>query len=284
MNNKSPRTRHKIMTRNKLTEVATQAFVNSDFRASTLDVAKKASVAHGTIFFHFRNRDELILAVVRRLVLDITDMLHSDYVESQGLREFLSKHFETFRANWRCIKSLLAGFSEFSEDVKQEVISLIAVTNYYTIESFNRWADRALVRTNAWQGALVYLSFFGDYMFEQKNISEKFMEQLLAFVCDVPSKTAQATIVQTTKKLCQSCGMILHAQDDFPKGDTTSEYCRYCTQEDGSLKAFDDVVNTMTSFFEKTQVLNTNAARKAALAVLAKNPAWRRYAASQAKK
>jgi AcrR family transcriptional regulator len=284
MTNKLPRERHKLMTRNKLTEVAEQAFVRSDFKASTLDVAKKASVAHGTIFFHFKNRDELILAVVRRLVLDITDKLHSAYVDSQSLNEFLSKHFETFRASWRPIKSLMAGFSEFNENVKQEVISLLAVANYYTIESFNRWADKALVRTNVWQGALVYLSFFGDYMFEQKNISEKFMEQLLAFVCDVPSRATEEVIDQTTKKkLCRSCGMILHAQDDFPKGNTKGEYCRYCTHEDGSLKSFDDVVNTMTSFFEKTQVLNTSAARRTALAVLAKNPAWRERVTSREK-
>jgi AcrR family transcriptional regulator len=271
-----------MITKKKLADVAEQAFVSSDFKASTLDIAKKASVAHGTIFFHFKNRDELILSVVRRLILQITDQLYSAYVESRSLEEFLSKHFEVFRANWRLIKSLLSGFSNFSETVKHEVISLLAVTNYYTIESFNRWADKGLVRTNAWQGTLVYLSFFGDYMFEQKNISEKFMEQLLAFMCHAPRTAVQeVTADEAKKKLCHSCGMILHAPDDFPKGNTKGEYCRYCTYEDGSLKSFHDVLDTMTSFFEKTQILNTTAARRAALAVLAKNPAWKEQPSTQ---
>ena len=270
------RKRHKMITKKKLAEVAEQAFVNSDFKASTLDIAKKASVAHGTVFFHFKNRDELILSVVQRLVLQITDQLYSAYVESRTLEEYLSKHFEVFRANWRLTKSLLSGFSDFNEDVKQEVISLLAVTNYYTIESFNRWADKGLVRTNAWQGTLVYLSFLGDYMFEKKNISEKFMEQLLTFVTG-EKRTDKAEVIEldTAKKLCRSCAMILHSQKDFPKGDTTSEYCRHCTDDGGNLRSFQEVLDTMTSFLERTQILNATAARRAAQAVLAKNPAWK---------
>jgi AcrR family transcriptional regulator len=269
-----------MITKKKLADVAEQAFVSSDFKASTLDIAKKAAVAHGTIFFHFKNRDELILSVVRRLVLQITDQLYSAYVESRSLEEYLSKHFEVFRANWRLIKSLLSGFSDFNDDVKHEVISLLAVTNYYTIESFNRWADKGLVRTNAWQGTLVYLSFFGDYMFEQKNISEKFTEQLLTFVTGAKrTDTQEVAELDTAKKLCRSCAMILHAQDDFPKGDTTSEYCRHCTDDDGNLKAFHEVLDTMTGFLERTQILNATAARRAALAVLAKNPAWKEHPA-----
>jgi AcrR family transcriptional regulator len=276
MTEDTSRKRHKIITKRKLADVAEQAFVSSDFKASTLDIAKKASVAHGTIFFHFKNRDELILSVVRRLVLQITDQLYSAYVEARSLEEYLSKHFEMFRANWRLIKSLLSGFSDFNDNVKHEVISLLAVANYYTIESFNRWADKGLVRTNAWQGTLVYLSFFGDYMFEKRNISEKFIEQLLTFISGTTrTDTPEVTELETTKKLCRSCAMILHVQNDFPEGDTSSEYCRYCTDEDGNLKSFHDVLDTMTSFFERTQILNTTAARRAALAVLAKNPAWK---------
>lgn len=154
---------------------------------------------------------------------------------------------------------------------------MLAVTNYYTIESFNRSADQGLVRTNAWQGTLVYLSFLGDYMFEQKNISGKYMERLLRFVSKTSRKDElDVTDREATKKLCNSCAMILHTQNDYPRGDTTSACCRHCTDEDGNLKPLHDVSDTMTDFFERTQIPNTTAARRAALAVLAKNPAWNR--------
>jgi AcrR family transcriptional regulator len=276
MREKTTRKRAKQVTRVKLLKMAEQTLVDTDFKASTLSIARRASVAHGTIFFHFKNRDELILSVVRRLVLTMTEKLYAAYVDSHSLNAFLLQHFQTIRAHWRLIKALLAGFSNFSDDVKQEVVALLAVANYYLVESFNRWADKGLVRTTAWQGVIVYLSFFGDYMFEKKNISEEFIQQLLNFLGETKeSKISVLPDHTADKKLCESCGMILHEAADFAKQDITSKYCRYCTDKQGSLKSYDEVVETMTTFFEKTQVLNTNAAHKAALAVLAKNPAWK---------
>ncbi|GAH89949.1 unnamed protein product, partial [marine sediment metagenome] len=57
------RSQIKLATRKKLLEVAESAFVKSNFKASTFKIARDAKVAHGTIFFHYKNRDELVLTV-----------------------------------------------------------------------------------------------------------------------------------------------------------------------------------------------------------------------------
>ncbi len=269
----------KQATRSRLLDVAERVLLETDFKASTLNIAENASVAHGTIFFHFKNRDELILSVVRRLVLIVTDKLHLAYVRSESLEKFLIEHCHVVRSNWRTIRALLSGFSSFSEDVKQQVIALLAVANYYLVESFNRWADKGLIRSTAWQGAMTYLSFFGDYMFEDNNISDDFTEQLINFM----GKPQQNAAPTTAKVLCESCAMILHRAADFANQDTANRYCRYCTDERGNLKSFDAVLNTMTTFLEKAQILNKKSARTAALAVLAKNPAWKDVATKPTK-
>ncbi|KPJ71146.1 hypothetical protein AMJ52_08985 [candidate division TA06 bacterium DG_78] len=74
-----------------------------------------------------------------------------------------------------------------------------------------------------------------------------------------------------------SCGMLLGRPEDSPKGDTSQDYCKYCAGEDGTLRPFDEVFDTMTTFLKKIQALNEDAARRAAFAVLSKNPAWREY-------
>jgi AcrR family transcriptional regulator len=278
MQKKLKRQRAKQLTRDKVLDMAERVFIKTDFKASTLNIAKNASVAHGTIFFHFKNRDELILSVVRRLVLTVTEKLYVAYVDSENLEGFLAAHFQVMRTHWRLIKALLSGFSDFNEDVKQEVIALLAVANYYLVESFNRWADKGLIRTTAWQGTIVYLSFFGDYMFENDNLSENFIQRMMTFMSETGQPgTGKLADHPGPKKLCQSCGMILHDTADFAQHDKSSRYCRYCADDQGTLKSFDQVVKTMTEFFQKTQVLNARSARKAALAVLAKNPAWKEY-------
>jgi AcrR family transcriptional regulator len=266
----------KQATRERLLEAAEASFIESNFKASTAAVARKAKVAHGTIFFHFRNRDDLVLAVVLKLVVKITVILYQAYQESKDLDEFLNLHIKTIRSEWPLFKALFTGFSDFTADTKQEIICLLSVVNYYLIESFNRWSDNGALRTMLWQGLLVYFSFLGDYMFGDDKISEKYIQSLMSFIT-TPKPPGLSGTPPPEKKLCMSCGMILGSPEDSPKGDTSKEYCRYCAGDDCMLKPFDEVLKTMTSFLQRTQGLNVTAAQQAAFAILAKNPAWREY-------
>ncbi|MBI5206909.1 MAG: hypothetical protein HY934_03870 [Candidatus Firestonebacteria bacterium] len=37
-------------------------------------------------------------------------------------------------------------------------------------------------------------------------------------------------------KICISCGMPLRTKEDYPKGDKSKNYCKYCARPDGSIK------------------------------------------------
>jgi len=76
-------------------------------------------------------------------------------------------------------------------------------------------------------------------------------------------------------EVCISCGMPLRSKDDYPLGDTSKDYCKYCAREDGSLKSFDEAVVGMAAFLERTQGLKGDAAKKAAFNYLIKMPAWK---------
>ncbi len=265
----------KLSTQETLLEIAEKAFIDSNFKITTFRIAQNARVAHGTIFFHFRNREELVLQVVRRMVLRITDMLFEAYRNASDLREFLATHLQAVRTHWPLWKALFAGFSEFNDLTKQEVISLLAVINYYLIEAFNHVSDNSFVRTMLWQAILVYLSFLGDDMFDQKKISERFIQTLLEFICgtSITIEDGMAKDKILAKKLCISCGMILGSKEK----DINTGYCKYCGRDDGSLRSFDEVLEIMTEFLQKTQILNPEAAHQAAFTIIAKNPAWKDY-------
>ncbi len=274
----TPRERLKLATRKRLIERAKTAFVKSDFKASTLQIAQAARIAHGTVFFHFKDRDELILVVVKDLVLDMTDSLYRAYKESKDLRAFLNAHFAAVRMKWPLLKALYAGFSTFRNGTKQEVISLLSTMNYYLIEAFNKWADHGLERTILWQGIMVYLAFLGDYMFTKRGISDKFIESLTSFMTVSVGQAGRRVPKRSffeEKKMCRSCGMIFRSKDDYALADTRQDFCRYCTDEKGVLRSFDEVLKVMTLFLERTQGINTKAAQQAALTILHKNPAWK---------
>jgi AcrR family transcriptional regulator len=268
----------KEATRKKLLECAESAFVRSDFKASTLEVAEEASVAHGTLFFHFKSRDELILAVVRELVERVTSELYGAYKGSKSLKGFLIVHFETVRANWPLLRALFSGYAGFSESTRAQITCLLAVANYYLVQSFHRWADHPLERTILWQGALTYMSFFGDVMLDKKKVSGEFIDDVMSFLQkavreDAPREVPEGPAIE--RDLCISCGEILRSADHRAGGDLTSRYCRACGRDDGTLRPFDEVLEIMTQFMQDTQILNERAAREAAKAVLAKNPAWK---------
>jgi hypothetical protein len=76
-------------------------------------------------------------------------------------------------------------------------------------------------------------------------------------------------------KNCESCGMPMRAPEDFGGNDTSNKYCRYCTNEQGILKNYEDTLNGMTNFVVQTQGLDRSQAEKAAKEHMAKMPAWK---------
>ncbi len=75
-------------------------------------------------------------------------------------------------------------------------------------------------------------------------------------------------------KTCISCGMPMRGKEDYPKGDTTKNYCTYCARPDGSLKSYDEALDGMAAFLVRTQGLDAAVARTTAKSMMAKLPAW----------
>jgi len=76
-------------------------------------------------------------------------------------------------------------------------------------------------------------------------------------------------------KNCESCGMPMHSPEDFGGQDTSNKYCRYCTNEAGELKSYEEALQGMTNFIVQTQGLARGQAEKTAREGLAKMPAWK---------
>lgn len=78
-----------------------------------------------------------------------------------------------------------------------------------------------------------------------------------------------------TTKICIACGMPMTKPSDFAAGDTTKDYCVYCTRPDGSMHSYEEKLEGMTRFIIHTQGLDETKARAAARAHLKKCEAWK---------
>lgn len=80
------------------------------------------------------------------------------------------------------------------------------------------------------------------------------------------------------RKFCISCGMPLRSAKDYPSGDTSKKYCIHCANEDGEMKTFSEMVESMTQFMINTQGMEQVAAREKSREMLLKNEAWKNKA------
>ncbi len=176
------RSEEKEKTKKRLLDAAEKLFIKKGFSVSTSEITKNAGLAHGTIFFHFKNRDEIVLNVVINLVKRMTDSLYFEVRGAESLESFLNSYTKILKKNWPLYRALLAGFSNFNEETKEEVITYFAAINGQIMEAFDKWSDNSFTRTILWQGAMVYLTFFGDYMFNKNKVKEELVENIISFI------------------------------------------------------------------------------------------------------
>ena len=75
-------------------------------------------------------------------------------------------------------------------------------------------------------------------------------------------------------KACMSCGMPMAKPEDFGGGKPENLHCVYCSNPDGSLKSYKEVLEGMANFMMMSQKMDRRTAESAASERMAKMPAW----------
>ena len=80
--------------------------------------------------------------------------------------------------------------------------------------------------------------------------------------------------VSKTAKNCMSCGMPMTKPEDFGGGNPENLYCVHCSNPDGSLKSYDEVLKGMVNFMMMSQNMDRETAESPAREHMAEMPAW----------
>jgi AcrR family transcriptional regulator len=100
-----PRRIDKEQRQSEILDAAFKLFAKKGFGATTIDdIAKQAGVAKGLVLFHFKSKEEVFQAVVRRAIPPLSDKLEMDDFESGAdavtlLRKALRSVYQHLVAN-----------------------------------------------------------------------------------------------------------------------------------------------------------------------------------------
>jgi len=76
-------------------------------------------------------------------------------------------------------------------------------------------------------------------------------------------------------KICISCGMPMEVPEDFPKQDTSKDYCCYCSKPNGEMQSYDERLENYSGWLIKTQGLTKAAAISQSKIIMSQLPAWK---------
>lgn len=153
-------------TRENILNAATSVFGEKGFDKSTLDeIAKKASVTRGAIYWHFKNKGEIFDAIHYRL--------HQEFMETLEHELFCAEENALQNLKLLCIK-LMQDLDQ--DELKKQAVILFLTKTDYSGELAIYKEQHGIARD---KGTLVFQHFF-EKSIAQNALSSDYDPELLA--------------------------------------------------------------------------------------------------------
>jgi len=138
-------------------------------QAATAVIAQRAGVAHGTVFAHFRTREDLLCAVIEELGARVTRRLHELSVGNRGLLDLLEAHVQGLVENERLYTRLVAERPLIPPRARSTLVMIQSVVSFHVGEALEREAGQGRPRRlplhllfNTWLGLLHHYLLHAD--------------------------------------------------------------------------------------------------------------------------
>ncbi len=176
------REKAKKETRQKLLKIAKQEFIEQGLlNISTVDIAKKAGVAHGTVFFHFQNKENLIVEALDTELLKITDELNVLLHGSDDIKSLLNRYLDFLEREELFFAVVARETPLYSPELRRRILGREAAIRQYFYQTLKNEIEQGKCKDvdittvlNFLFGALnYYLSRRDSFISSQSVISDK---------------------------------------------------------------------------------------------------------------
>ena len=167
----SRRTLQKEETHERIVKSALRLFEKQGFAATrTQDIAVDAGISHGSIFVHFKTREELLIHVCQRFLTAVDAKTRQGLRGSSGLEPFLYAHMEAISAHEALYTRLIQELSVLPKEVRTLLLETqSAVSSHLKMVlrkddgSLSLSPDEHYFLFNSWMGVLTYYLLNRDH-------------------------------------------------------------------------------------------------------------------------
>jgi AcrR family transcriptional regulator len=183
---KSKRKVQKEQTRSYLIEVAFQQFAENGLMATrTLDIAKAAGVAHGTVFAHFPTREALLINVIEEFGGRITQRIHELAGGGGSVRETLEAHLNGLIEYEPFYTRLVTERPSLPEEVRHSLVMIQSAISFHLQQAAEAEMNAGKIRRlplhllfNTWLGLIHYYLANGDLFAPGESVLKRYGPEL----------------------------------------------------------------------------------------------------------
>jgi AcrR family transcriptional regulator len=187
----------KQKTREHILKIAKQEFVKKGFlNTTTNEIAQQAQIAHGTLFLHFKNKENLIVEILDLELDQISSSIQKVVSQSADLEQMLIQYLNLLEKDEKLFAVLARELPFYPQELRRKILfrdSLIRSNFHQVIETgikkgIYRKIDPATAVTFLFGTINYYLSLRSIFV-ENDSVIAKFREQIVAtfkalLICD----------------------------------------------------------------------------------------------------
>jgi len=168
MNNK--RQISKETTKNLILERTKELIVkNGIIKTSTKNIAEYCKIAHGTLFAHFRNREQLISEVLKNELLRISKRLYQLKSSNNSLEHLLNKYFDLVIDEEELFVVVNKEFPFISNNIKREIITTETIVRNLILKKIEQGVNNKLFKPIEPRIAMSFLFGTLNYYLSRKE-------------------------------------------------------------------------------------------------------------------
>jgi AcrR family transcriptional regulator len=184
---KTRRQIQKESTRKQILETAIKHFAEYGIITSkTSDIARAATVAHGTIFAHFPNQEALLNAVIEEFGIRVSSRLHELAASNTSLRDILEAHIEGLKEYEAFYTRLVMERRLLPDDARNTFILIQSSISFHISQAAEKEMKAGSIITcpvhllfNTWAGLVHYYLTNGDLFAPAGLVLERYGEELI---------------------------------------------------------------------------------------------------------
>ena len=177
----------KADTRRKIIRAAYLVFSEEGFHAPTSLIAKRAGVAHGTVFVHFPTLNDLLRCLISDFGDDLSLRLHTLSRHSATLQALLEEHLNVLQAYEGFYARLLSESDRLPPEARETFVCIQSTVAFHFSRVIERETDRGTVKRvplhmlfNTWLALIHYYLLNRDlFASPGESVLKRYQETLV---------------------------------------------------------------------------------------------------------